>query len=222
MRLAGEIMAAGMTCVSDLKQKIFQMVTQEKPMRILETGTYLGTGSTRAFVDAAISSGHSLQFHTIEVNEGHFELARKNLSDALLNFKCSFYMWNGLSVPASLIPSEIDVDFPESVITDSFDESFYHNEIVGFIQDDCISKAILAMGGFPDMILLDSAGHMGTIEFCHLMSLHDGITPFTLILDDTMHRKHYKTMELVRKDKSFKILHESESKFGFAIIQFKP
>ena len=77
-----------------------------------------------------------------------------------------------------------------------------------------------AWNGKPDFVLLDSAGHMGIIEFDYFLSLVRG--PCTLMLDDTRHVKHHPSLQRMKADPRFVIELESPEKFGFVLASFHP
>jgi len=56
----------------------------------------------------------------------------------------------------------------------------------------------------PDLVMLDSAGHMGFIEFKYVLSLLKGSCVF--ILDDVNHVKHYDSLRLMKNDSRFNVL----------------
>jgi hypothetical protein len=71
-----------------------------------------------------------------------------------------------------------------------------------------------------DMILLDSAGHLGYLEFkCVLENLK---YPCFIALDDTLHLKHWKTMQTIKADPRFVVLYESAERYGSAVARFTP
>lgn len=217
MILASTIDPHGMSVSDELKHDIHYIISSEKPEHILETGTYLGLGSTKTVLDSLLYNGLTDSvFVTIEANKVFAANAKNNLKD--YNQFIGFEIANMVSIPQYLLPKEIDSDFPDSVITDHHDASRYKHEINSDVPFDGIGYALNKMQNMPDLVILDSAGHLGTIEFHYLMGIVD--SSFTLILDDTLHRKHYKTMQYIRSDERFSILKESTSKFGYAIVKY--
>ena len=72
----------------------------------------------------------------------------------------------------------------------------------------------------PDLVLLDSGGHLGEVEFDTLIP---NLKKFCIIaLDDIFHVKHYNNLQKIREDGRFAFLSLSREKFGFCITQFTP
>jgi len=70
----------------------------------------------------------------------------------------------------------------------------------------------------PDLVLLDSAGHIGFAEFEYFRKLLVGTC--LLVLDDTMHVKHNRSMKYMDANPDrFKFLYRSTEKFGFCVAQ---
>ena len=69
------------------------------------------------------------------------------------------------------------------------------------------------------LIILDSGGHMGFVEFEYVLSLLKGSCIF--VLDDVYHVKHYKSLKMIQSDPRFNILTLSKEKFGFCIAEVK-
>jgi hypothetical protein len=208
------------TCLLDLFRQI-------RPRRIVETGTYLGMGTTtiigRALVQLQLQGA---QFFSIEVNPVHHAVARHNV--AAMGFPAM--LLQGLSVPRRLLPSReairqecvevstdgVFVDFPEELRVDKYMEEvdFPH------CQDDLLGACIRYFNGQPDFLLLDSAGHMGYVEFNYVLPLLR--KQCFLALDDTHHVKHFRSVQQMKTDSRFRILAESPEKFGFCFAEFNP
>ena len=70
----------------------------------------------------------------------------------------------------------------------------------------------------PDLVILDSAGHMGLQEFKYLM---DRVEPgFYLALDDTNHVKHYQTCKSL-ETVDCELIFQTEQGFGSRIYYIK-
>jgi hypothetical protein len=72
----------------------------------------------------------------------------------------------------------------------------------------------------PDFVMLDSAGHLGWIEFQYLMLFLK--LPCVLALDDTKHLKHYRTLAFIEKDSRFKVVARGSERFGWVVAEFQP
>jgi hypothetical protein len=208
-------------CVRDLFSRI-------RPTRIIETGTYLGTGTTSIIASAIRDLGiDDARFISIEVNPRNLERACINLLCAGLEVE----LVNALSVPRALLPTiqQIENELVENVVADGLivdheqhDRARLYFGETNFDQlpDDALGHAIRQFDGRPDFLLLDSGGHMGWIEFRYALELLKG--PCHIALDDIYHVKHHRSFELIKHDARFRLLAASEEKFGFCIARFDP
>lgn len=202
-----------------------------RPERIIETGLYHGTGSTK--VIATMIRGIPLdnaEFYSIECSKENVEIGSNNLrSDQLLDY---VEICNGLSIPKDLLPSPekikdtiahakangmVKLDHEQDPDNG---HNYYEKETASFLEDDLLGKIINKMKGQVDFILLDSGGHIGNVEFEYAISLIK--SPCGIALDDTRHIKHYRCLDRMKKDKRFRILKDNEEKFGSALAIFTP
>lgn len=208
-------------CIKDLFARI-------RPKRVIETGTYHGTGTTtviaRAIRDLRIADS---RFISIEVNPRNVTRATSNLQKEDLVVE----LFNGLTVPRELLPSieQIDRELVKNVISDDLivdhEEAdrarlYYGETDFGDLPDDMLGTALDEFDDRPDFVLLDSGGHMGFIEFGYLVSKLKG--PCHVALDDIYHVKHFRSFEELRRDARFQLVTASEEKFGFCIARFTP
>jgi ADP-heptose:LPS heptosyltransferase len=215
---------------SEFEKRLHELVSTICPRKIIETGTYLGTGTTRIIASALKSSEISnARFYTIECDPNRHQQAVNNLSRAGL----SEYVIPlcGLSVPRPTLPSEKQIfhDTIEHVgnndiFVDHQEENrvtLYHRE-TNFpdIPDDMLGKCLSEFDGQPEMVLLDSAGHMGTIEFNYVLERLKG--ECYIVLDDIKHIKHHKSYLQIQSDPRFTIVASSDEKFGFCMAKFIP
>lgn len=224
MKLARDYVATGMTAGDQLRDDILSLVEELKPKYILETGTYFGLGTTMAIIDGLVKAGvDDFLFFTIEANPVFYHKAKANLERLIpkgwLNTRV--IVQNGLSIPRRYLP-EVIPDVPEEIFTDYEDNEEYRVEIQDAPDEALMKTAIQSFDHRPDFVLLDSAGHLGEIEFDFLMRLVDKQHSFVLVLDDTLHRKHYLSLAKVKNDGRFQIMKESVDKFGYVIAKFRP
>lgn len=220
MKLASQIDPHGIAASMELRQDILSVIMDYRPRNIIETGTYKGLGSTSAVLHGLKDANiQGFSFVSIEANKGFYDEAVKNLDPDSNQYKGTVLLLNAVSLPYDALPTKVSDDYPDDVITDHINSQKYLNEIPRGIKDDGLMTALHLVNFQPDLVILDSAGHLGLHEFNYLMDNVEGA--FTLILDDTKHRKHYHTMEEVRRDKRFNVLKESSYKFGHAIIEVK-
>lgn len=209
---------------------IRELFVRTRPEKILETGTFMGTGTTaviaRALRDLALDDA---VFYSIEVNPGLHALARRNLEkEGLLG---CVTLLNGLSVPRSLLPTreEIEmrtvrepqavslyVDHPEN---DRVENYFRETDFPG-VAEDLLGKVLGVFSFSPDFVLLDSGGHMGYVEFDYVVGLLKG--PCYVMLDDIRHVKHYRSFARLSADPRFEVVVAADEKAGFCLARFTP
>jgi len=202
MQIADKIANYGMTCSGELAHHITTLVVEENITKIIETGSFLGLGTTRAVLTGLNIHKLRYQFISIEVNPHYYRQAKDN------NIGTDVSFINALSIPRKLLPVNITYEgLPSSVIVDHQDPQNYLKEVNFRVPD-----AMLNLAGEmkPELVILDSAGHLGLIEFKYLMSVipnHE----FYLVLDDIGHFKHYHTMQLIETlPEKFDIVWRSE------------
>jgi ADP-heptose:LPS heptosyltransferase len=88
------------------------------------------------------------------------------------------------------------------------------------VPDDLLEKCLDHFDYCPDFILLDSAGHMGNIEFHYVIDKLK--KPCIIALDDIYHIKHHKSYLQMKKDPRFTFIAVSKEKFGFCVAEFTP
>ena len=203
------------------RESVEKLITEIKPTKIVETGTYLGTGTTKILVE---SLKNPYELFTIEVNPYNCIEAKRNLS------KYPFVrVLEGLSIPRESLPSveatemmlhsleheDIYVDFKELERLHC-----YMRECAYDVPDDLLRVCSRYFNNSVDLYILDSSGHLGFIEFNHVLSLQKSHCHF--ILDDVFHVKHFKSLQMMQKDPRFLLKVVSEEKFGFCIAEYSP
>jgi ADP-heptose:LPS heptosyltransferase len=213
---------------SDFSIQMKKLLTENKFTNILETGTYLGEGTTKIIASTLKELNlKNHNFYSIEVNPDFHRQADMNLKKAGL--RDYVHLMNGFSVPYHLLPSKIDIFNTcvkeienKNIIVDHMEQcrvNKYCNEInFSNLPYNRIEIALEKMNNKPNVILLDSAGCMGFIEFKYLMSLLKWAC--YIFLDDTKHVKHYKSLEYIKQCTKFDWLYESNEKFGFCIARY--
>jgi glycosyltransferase involved in cell wall biosynthesis/ADP-heptose:LPS heptosyltransferase/predicted O-methyltransferase YrrM/Tfp pilus assembly protein PilF len=215
---------------SEFARAIRKFFKIHQPRRIVETGTYLGTGTTRVITETLRDLGiRNAIFHSIEINPQHFALAQTNLRAAGLD--TFVHLQRGLSVPRALLPTIAQIE-EQTVSQPEFSDIFvdhreaqraklyYAETNFSGCPDDLLGQILGRFDNRPDFVLLDSGGHMGYVEFQYLIQKLAG--PCLIALDDIHHIKHHKSLQVMRRDPRFEILVESQEKFGFCIARFTP
>lgn len=234
IKIAGDIASHNdLTAVdseSEFSVAIKKLFTEIKPRQIIETGTYMGEGTTRVIATTLRDLGlTNTVFHSIECNPNNYRRALENLVQR--NLAAYVLVHHGLSVPNDKLPTLADIE--AFCVTDiEYDDIFVdHQELeraylyfketdFSGIPDDMLGECLRSFNYRPDFVLLDSGGHMGNIEFNYLVSLLQG--PCVIALDDIYHIKHHKSFLQIQADPRFKILTSSSEKFGFCIAKFTP
>jgi hypothetical protein len=216
------------TVESQFARALKELFTRVRPRRIIETGTYRGTGTT-AIIAGTIRDLfiEDAQFISIEVNPANVKRAKENLAKAGLSVE----IINGLSVPRSALPSleQIERELVQNVLADGLvvdheeherAELYFRETDFTGLPEDVLGQVLRRFDHRPDFVLLDSGGHMGYIEFRHVIDQLRG--PCHLALDDIHHVKHHRSFQDIKQDPRFEVVATSEEKFGFCIARFDP
>ncbi len=215
---------------SEFGSAIHSLFKEIRPKKIIETGTYLGTGTTTIIAGSIKRIGiENAAFLSIEVNPLHIRHAYFNLQNNGLieNVK----LLHGLSVPRRMLPTmqEIkdrtveNIEFEDIFVDHKEHEramNYYRETNFSDVPDDILGKSLAQFQNKPDFVLLDSAGHIGYVEFQYLIQLLEG--PCYIALDDIYHIKHHKSFLEMKSDPRFEIIVDSKEKFGFCIAKFNP
>ncbi len=211
---------------TQFEKEVRTLFNKIRPSKIIETGTYLGRGTSTIIWKALNDLGINADFTTIEVNPEHHRLASEWFKANSMNVNAEL----GLSLPRSLLPNlkQIHNEFVtgkefEGIYYDHNESdraNFYFRETNFNVNEDLLQKTMARHDYKPDFVLLDSAGHVGYLEFQYFMKLIKG--ECYIMLDDVYHCKHFKTLQTIKADPRFKILVESPEKFGFCIVKFTP
>ena len=214
--------------VSSFAIKIDKVISEYKPTKIIETGTYLGTGTTFLIAKALKKYGfNNTKFFSIEVNPKHYAIAQQNIKNQNIQEYVTGLL--GLSVPRNMLPDINQIE--ENCVSNiEFDNIFvdhqeneraklYYNETnYSDGEEDLLGKCLASFNNAPDFVLLDSGGHMGNVEFNYLINKLK--KSCIIALDDIYHVKHRKSFEQIKTDSRFKLLAHSDEKFGFCIAKF--
>ena len=170
------------------------------PRVVIETGTYLGLGSTHILAEAFTDAPPD-RFFTIEVSRAHYDLARENLAD----YPFVELLW-GLSIERAAAE--------RFVLEESGQPEFYLHEIRGGFggaglsldaPDRLLEKLLREHADACPLIALDSAGGVGWLEFTEVVRLMEG-RPYVLFLDDVTSEKHERSREHIESSPEFFVL----------------
>lgn len=218
----------------EFRECLWEICKKYQPRRIVETGLYHGIGSTRILANyirefcGGVNAFNS-RFYSIEVNPVFIQIAEGNLGREGLS--SNVLIVEGLSIPRSLLPNlgelknlilEASSNGKKVDHEGSLEEmcALYSFESSQFKEDDRLGYVLEELKNEVDLILLDSGGHLGNIEFDYVVSKLN--SPCLIALDDVNHLKHFKSYEAMKKDQRFEILAQGDSKFGYVIAKFKP
>lgn len=217
IKLASQIDPHGIAASMELRKDIYDIIKSHRPLNIIETGTYNGLGSTSAILHGLSDAGiNQFSFISIESNKENHANAVKNIGK---DHNGTVLLMHANSLPKEMMPKKV-YDVPEDVITDHANPEMYLREVPTDIEDDGLFRAMALLDNRPDFVLLDSAGHLGFLEFEYVCKLSE--SSFILILDDTLHRKHKDTLDFIKANPfDFQIIKESKNKFGHAIVYVK-
>lgn len=202
------------------RHTIFELIKTFEIEEIVETGTYLGLGSTKIFADTR------LPIVSIECNHNHFLQALINRPEQYVTIKY------GLSLQRKQIEDFLDLNyflkdfakqsFPH-VLFDNYTngKEFYTKEIFDNLiepyNEDLLIKSI---NNKNQLIYLDSAGGIGFLEVSKLLQfLYSFNNPFNienkvLILDDVNHIKHYASASYL-KDFGLNMNYSADLRFAW-------
>lgn len=221
MQIAELLCRNGVSAGREFTDAITYLVSKFQITKVIETGTLFGLGTTAAVLEGfALHGINPVMFVSIEKDDFNYTVAVKN------NIGKPVKILKGLSIPKHLLPTLEEIhfkDYPDTAIVDHMDDvraKRYFDETNGAKVDDLLSTAVAMCEYTPELIILDSAGHIGTIEFDYLLpKITEGCY---IALDDTNHVKHIKTVERILGDARFTEMFSTDQKFGSRIFQYKP
>lgn len=204
----------------ELEAAIRRAVARFRPRSILETGTYLGEGTTRILYESAKETG-PFELITIEVHREYHAVAQMRYRDCP-EVRCL----HGLSVGREDLPTAEWID--QHMVKNNIPGIYYDHpsrQRVGLymsetdceegVPDDLLVKML---DHSPDLIVLDSAGHIGHLEFQTVVQR--ATPPYVLVLDDCAHIKHFASAQFIRQapaEQGWSIIEEGSERFGWMI-----
>jgi predicted O-methyltransferase YrrM len=190
---------------NEFRDVVRRLVKDHGIDEVVETGTYLGTGSTSVF------AGEGLNVFTIECSLNHITQAVQNLEGN--NNVCFVH---GLSLKREeLIKGLMSMTFLYGGIYDSTrPKVFYTQEVLQpVLVEDALS--LFAKNESRQLVFLDSAGGVGYLEFLEFMSWPlDVRRQKVLLLDDVKHVKHARSVQSL-KDWGFDVGVSQDGRFAW-------
>jgi len=214
---------------------------------ILETGTNIGLGSTKFIAETlGNQSPTPKHFVTIEANHHSWRRARRNLR--AFPFVTTLWGLSTIRDEAIRFISDDPVlrnhpSYPDIFIDDVKDPvAFYSREVDGhlgggsrnpikkvlevadrqryYAGEDLLAKWLHAFKSFDPLIVLDSAGGIGYLEFITVLRVMEG-HPYLLLLDDICHLKHFRSYDYICNERRFAVLGERKES-GWLLARYCP
>lgn len=200
-----------------------RLITEEEINVVIETGTYLGLGSTRFIAGCFEGAPWPTTFITIEASKTHWQQAVANLARYPF-VKCIWGATVDIEAAAKFIAADdmlvnhqnyhgiyIDtLDDPVGAYTSEVRGMFNSNEPIPDNLQGLLQRYLRKHGNDRPLIVLDSAGGIGLMEFNIVLDqMRD--RPFYLLLDDIHHVKHYRSARIVEVSPRFTVLAKGTS-----------
>ncbi len=237
MKLYSECATASMAMAADprLTGVMKAAINEKRVDAVIETGTFEGRGSTTLIAECFADRAPPRAFVTIEANWASWRRARMNLAD----FPFVNAVWGGsVPVDEALAFIRSDEwllnhhNYPDVFIDDVDDPvAFYSREILGGLGGEavgvrgrilkCIDRLLRYHGedllrrylrryrSYAPLVVLDSAGGIGFLEFSILRDTMRS-SQYLVLLDDIQHIKHYRSAKHIYSDPAFCVLGVSE------------
>jgi hypothetical protein len=216
---------------------------------IVESGTYMGTGSTKTIADLVLQNKVPIKtLYTIEVDRKLFSKAIKNLrkypfvtpiwgisvdpeeaikfvntDDAIQNHeKYPDVFIDTLNNPVQFYISELNGQLSQTSKPEGFFSKIFSNNVSPkeSFEKNVFKRILLGVKECNPLILLDSAGGIGFLEFNTVLDYLKE-KKFIIILDDIHHLKHFRSLAYIENSKNFTVLNKSPQ-HGWVIAMYKP
>jgi hypothetical protein len=223
-----------MVNIKNLSEMLGEIHSKNRIDYVIESGTNKGTGSTKMLAEAFRVSTDPPRIKTIEANWRNWKKAAKNLKqypfveaiwgfsvpgseaidfvkndDALLHHeKYPDIFIDGNENPMQFYLNELSGKFGSSrfkllnLVLDFFESIDRKTKFAG---EDLLRKYLAEHKDSKPMIVLDSSGAIGFLEFSIVKEAMDK-SPFYLLIDDIFHLKHFRSYEHIKNDPAYKIL----------------
>lgn len=215
----------------ELRQLLAEAIVRERIGHVIETGTFEGLGSTRFLAETFASTIVPRTFVTIEANWRSWRRARRNLR----RFGFIRSLWGrSLQTRQALEFVETDQCLREhgrypDIFIDNVEDpvAFYRREILGelggvskrlhrrvlrmfdravhYQGEDLLERSLLPVRDEGPLVVLDSAGGVGWLEFQTMLRVMQH-RRYHVLLDDVHHLKHFRSLAHIRADPAFRII----------------
>lgn len=246
---AYEFASISMTKDKEFSLALDELFEKNEISHLLETGTYLGLGSTSFLANSILKSKKKLPiFFTLEVDGNIHKKAKKNLKkypfvqpiwglsvrseeavnftkndDAILNHEQYPDVFiDDIKDPIKFYLTEIEGKLSKNIYKKHLFKklkNFFKSKDVMPFQENIFGEIIPQIKNLDPLFLLDSAGSLGYLEFNKIQELMDGCSHF-LILDDIHHIKHFRSYRDVKANSKYTILAEN-LEHGWLIARYK-
>lgn len=233
MKLLSDSPGASMSMSASerLRLLLIEVLTNEKISHVLETGTFQGLGSTKFVSEAFALRSPPQLFVTIETNWVSWRTAKHNL----LKFPFVSPIWGtsvSLKRAQGFLQTDGVLhkhdDYPDIFIDNIIDPlTFYNDEIRGglggnidnrkdaicrffdrifsYAGDSLLEKYLREFKNYNPLVILDSAGGLGYLEFSILNEIMQS-HPYLVLLDDINHLKHFRSYRYIMGNPHFQLL----------------
>ncbi|MBK8913969.1 MAG: hypothetical protein IPM64_05070 [Phycisphaerales bacterium] len=212
-----------------LVEALRRLVKRLRPQAVVETGTYLGLGTTRLILEATADAPPEV-FYTIEASPVHYAEAVANLLHAP-HVHC---LW-GLSVDRSAAEAfiredallrdsaargdlYIDSDAPVDAYVAEVGGAGGSGQAAQILPEAWLETLLPRVREQRPLIALDSAGGIGWLEYREVRRLM-GSAVFGLFLDDINHVKHHRSFVHLRSDSACEMIdHDEPAGWAVALL----
>ena len=187
------------------------IIKEEKPLTIVEFGTWKGLGSTKQLIDGIQASNYTPDvFLSLETNRGFFDIANKNLKD----YKDIVTLVRGRIIEVDEIKSyaETITEVPEGQDLNKV-KQFFEEDIDNY--EEC-ENVLEELPEKIDLLILDG-GEIST--YLEWLELKDRAN--IVVLDDTKMLKTKRIVDEVSVDDNFKLIEKSEERNGYYVFRKK-
>jgi hypothetical protein len=199
---------------------------------VVETGTFWGTGSTRFLAESFPEREPPELFITIETSWQNWRKARTNLrrfsfvrpvwgltldrEQALAFVKADECLRDhkrypdvfidNIDNPARFYERELRGRLIPLSLRDLFLLPWYlHDRVTEYAGEDLLRRSLAEAGARTPLVLLDSAGGTGFLEFKTMLEALAG-RQYLVLLDDIHHLKHFRSLRHIQGDLAFEVL----------------